>query len=378
LLPALDPEDALALATELAPVPLTAEAAAKWAERGRHVPLGIAEAIALGRATGAFQAGSSRASIAPDTDAGLDATEWIRRRYDLLSNEAKMVLRACAVLGLEVDKALLHELIEMGPAIAAAAAMQELIAEGWLEERAGCCAFASRTHRDVVIEDVVDDEEARLHGAASILVEKRGGKLAAAEAARHAAMAGDHPRSVELALAAAEMSKVLGLDGACEALLAFVGANPHGFSALPTPTTVFRLESWIEALRASGENDGAASRLEAIALLAKGETGAALAALRDGVSQAAKAPAAMRSRAALAYGIGLAVAGQPTEALFTALDALARARESGEARGERACARFLTRLCEGAGRGNAAEAWQKIAGERTIPPPRGSMPPPSA
>jgi hypothetical protein len=378
LLPALEPDDALALASELAPVPLTAEAAATWAERGRHVPLGIAEAIALGRGTGAFEASGARASFAPDTDLGLDATEWIRRRYDLLSNDAKMVLRACAVLGLDVEKALLHELVELGPAIATAAAMQELVAEGWLEERAGYCTFASRTHREVVSEDVVDDEEKRLHGSASILVEKRGGKLAAAEAARHAAMAGDHPRSVELALAAAEMSRVLGLDGACEALLAFVGANPHGFAALPTPTTVFRLESWIEALRASGEHDGAASRLEAIALLAKGETGAALAALRDGVTQARSSSAAMRSRAALAYGIGLAVAGQPTEALFTALEALARAREGGEARGERACARFLTRLCEGAGRGAAAATWQNIAGERTIPPPRGSMPPPRA
>jgi hypothetical protein len=201
-------------------------------------------------------------------------------------------------------------------------------------------------------------------------VQKRGGKLAAAEAARHAAMAGDHPRSVELALAAAEMSRVLGLDGACEALLAFVGANPHGFAALPTPTTVFRLESWIEALRASGEHDGAAGRLQAIALLAKGETGAALAALREGVAQAGGSTAAAQSRALLAYGIGLAVAGQQSEALFAALDALARARMSGEPRGERACARFLTRLTAGAGHARAAEAWQKIAGERTIPPPR--------
>jgi hypothetical protein len=310
------------------------------------------------------------ASLSPETDSGLDASEWIRRRYDLLSNEAKMVLRAAAVLGLDVEKALMHELLEMGPAVNAGTATLELTTAGWLEERAGRCVFASRTHREVVLEDVLDDEETRLHEAASLLVEKRGGKLAAAEAARHAALAGDHPRSVELALAAAEMSRVLGLDAASEALLAFVGANPHGFAALPTPTTVFRLESWIEALRASGEHDGAASRLEAIALLAKGEIGAALAALRDGVTQAGAAPAA-RSRALLAYGIGLAVAGQSNEALFAALDALARARESGEPRGERACARFLTRLTEAAGRADTALLWQRIAGERTIPPPRG-------
>jgi hypothetical protein len=372
LLPALEPADAQALAISVAPVALDPDSAARWAERGRHVPLGIVEAVALGVATGAVAAqnGARPASLSPDTEAGLEAGEWIRRRYDLLPHEAKAVLRVTAVLGLDVQKALLHELLEVCGSGPVASAMETLVLSGWLEERKGSCAFASRTHREVVLEDVVDDEERRLHEAASTLVEKRGGKLAAAEAARHAAIAGNHARSVELALAAAEMSRVLGLDGACEALLAFVGANPHGFAALPTPTTVFRLESWIEALRASGEHDGAASRLQAIALLAKGETGAALAALRDGIVQAADANAAAKSRAALAYGIGLAVAGQPSEALFVALEALARARESGEPRGERACARFLTRLTTGAGHPAAADAWQRIAGERTIPPPR--------
>jgi len=370
LLPALEPAHAQELAAAIAPVLLAPDVAARWAERGRHVPLGIVEAVALGVATGAFAADAPAPPLTPDRDTGLDASEWIRRRYDLLSDEGKGVLRVMAVLGFDVQNALLHELLEICGQGPAGRALEVLAAEGWLEQRAGSCIFASRTHRDVVLEDVVDDEEQRLHDAASILVEKRGGKLAAAEAARHAALAGNHARSVELALAAAEVSRVLGLDGACEALLAFVGANPHGFAALPTPTTVFRLESWIEALRASGEHDGAASRLGAIALLAKGETGAALAALREGVAHAAGSTAAARSRASLAYGIGLAVAGQQGEALFAALEALARARESGESRGERACARFLTRLTAGSGHAASADAWQKVAGERTIPPPR--------
>jgi hypothetical protein len=378
LLAALEPSDAQQLVAALSPVPLEPAAAARWAERGRHIPLGIVEAMALGVGTGAFskEGGSRPASLSPDTDAGLEVGEWVRRRYDLLSDDAKTVLRVAAVLGHDVEKALLHELLEDCAEVPAAHALEELTGARWLEERPGSYSFASRTQREIVLEDVVEDDERRLHGAASLLVQKRGGKLAAAEAARHAALAGDHPRSVELALAAAEMSRVLGLDGACEALLAFVGANPHGFAALPTPTTVFRLESWIEALRASGEHDGAASRLEAIALLAKGETGAALAKLREGVAYAAATTPAMQSRALLAYGIGLAVAGQQTEALFAALDALARARASGESRGERACARFLARLTSGAGHPRAADAWQKIGGERTIPPPPGSIPPP--
>ena len=351
---------------------LEPEAAARWAERGRHVPLGIVEAVALGVATGAFAAsdGSRPASLSPDTDAGLEVGEWIRRRYDLLTNEAKAVLCVMAVLGLDVEKALLHEMLEMCDRGPAAKSLEELRPRGG--SRSAQVPTRSRRARTArsCSKSVIDDDERRLHEAASILVEKRGGKLAAAEAARHSALAGDNARSVELALAAAEMSRVLGLDGACEALLAFVGANPQGFAALPTPTTVFRLESWIEALRASGENDGAASRLEAIALLAKGETGAALAKLREGVSQAAASTPAMQSRALLAYGIGLAVAGQQSEALFAALEALARARASGEPRGERACARFLTRLSSGAGQARAANAWEKIAGARTIPPPR--------
>jgi hypothetical protein len=373
LLAALEPADALKLAIELSPTPIEPEVAARWAERGRHIPLGIVEAMALGASTGAFasESASRPASLSPDTDAGLEVGEWVRRRYDLLTNEAKVVLRVMAVLGLDVEKARLHELLESCAAVPAAHSLEELTAARWIEERAGSYVFASRTQREIVLEDVLDDEERRLHQAASNLVEQRGGKLAAAEAARHAALAGDHARSVELALAAAEMSRVLGLDGACEALLAFVGANPQGFAALPTPTTVFRLESWIEALRASGEHDGAASRLAAIALLAKGETGAALAALREGVAQACGSTAAMQSRALLAYGIGLAVAGQQSEALFAALEALGRARASGEPRGERACGRFLKRLASAAGHEGAADAWQKVAGERTIPPPRG-------
>jgi hypothetical protein len=373
LLPALEPALAQELAAAIAPVHLPPDAAVRWAERGRHVPLGIVEAVALGDATGAFTSpnGSRPASLSPDSESGLDASEWIRRRYDMLSDGDKAVIRAMAVLGLDVPKPMLYELLEMCGRAPATQVLERLAAAGWLELRAASCVFASRTHREIVLEDVVDDEEQRLHEAASHLVEKRGGKLAAAEAARHAALAGNHTRSVELALAAAEVSRVLGLDGACEALLAFVGANPHGFAALPTPTTVFRLESWVEALRANGEHDGAASRLEAIALLAKGETGAALAALREGVAHAANATPAAQSRASLAYGIGLAVAGQQGEALFAALEALARARESGEPRGERACARFLTRLTTAAGHPSAADAWQSVAGERTVPPPRG-------
>src|SRR6185503_19130059 len=122
LLPALEPAHAQELATALAPVPISPEDAARWAERGQHVPLGIVEAVALGVATGAFApskgtgaSSSSNGSTPPSSEAdkGLDAHEWIRRRYDLLDGEAKAVLRVMAVLGLDVPKAILHELLEI-------------------------------------------------------------------------------------------------------------------------------------------------------------------------------------------------------------------------------------------------------------------------
>jgi hypothetical protein len=133
-------------------------------------------------------------------------------------------------------------------------------------------------------------------------------------------------------------------------------------TALPAePATDVRLLSWIDALRPSGDHEEGTGRLQAIASLTKGETAGALSVLRDGVHQAETAPAAARSRAALAYGIALAVSGRQSEALFAALEALAWARDSNEAQGARACARFLARLSSAAGFPEASSTWQRVA-----------------
>src|SRR5262249_5603901 len=123
----------------------------------------------------------------------------------------------------------------------------------------------------------------------------------------------------------------------------------------------FRLMSWIGALRATGDRDGAADRLQAIASLANGETSDGLAALREGAHLAQGAPAAARSRAAPAYRTALPGARRRREAPFSAAEALARARESNEPRGAQACARFLARLAVAAGRPEASLEWQQIA-----------------
>ena len=344
---------------------LSAEAAKRWARRGRFLPLGIGEALAEGLTTGELS-WAEGVAVPRNRGAGLrlqlEPKEWIQRRLHFVPEPAKQALQAVAVLGVEVMAPLVYDLlasVQDHPRQQIA----ELARTGWLRTKpTALIALPSRTHREVVLSEMADDQKAKWHEAASHVVEKLGGRLASAEAARHAAFSGNHARAVEMALVAARASRELGLDAATEALLAFAGATPEDIAPIE-PAPGFRLDTWIEALRASGDREGAAIRLEAIAALAKGETKEALAVLRAGVTAAASASPPARSRASLAYGIALAVAGRQGEALIAALEALARAREGGEPRGEKACTRFLARLSSAAGHPEAAKSWQRVSGE---------------
>jgi hypothetical protein len=346
---------------------LSLEEARRWATRGRFVPLGIVEALAEGLASGELSGmddGVPTPRTGVDARVELDARDWVLRRLRFVRPPARALLRAVAVLGVEVVTPLVHELGKIVEADAPESQVDALVRDGWLVGGIeGFYVLASRTHREAILSDIPEPERARWHQAASKVVERWGGKLASAEAARHAALAGDHQRAVDLALVAAKASRQLELDAATDALLAFAGASPSDIAPVPTPAGDFRLMSWIDGLRPGGDGNGVAARLHAIASLAKGATSEALAALREGVETAENAPAAARSRALLAYGIALAVAGRHTEALFAALEALARAREANEPRGARACARFLTRLARAAGYREAAKEWQRVAAE---------------
>jgi hypothetical protein len=345
---------------------LSLDEARRWARRGRFVPLAIVEALAEGLASGELSGmddGVPTPRTGVDVRLQLDAKDWVARRLRFVRPPAKTLLRAVAVLGVEVASRLARELGRTWDTEAESHA-DALARDGWLVGGIeGFYVLPSRTHREVILADIPEPDRARWHDAASRVVEHWGGQLASAEAARHAAIAGDHQRAVELALVAAKASRQLELDAATDALLAFAGATPDDIVPLPAPAGDFRLMSWIDGLRPVGDRNGVAARLHAIASLAKGATPEALAALREGVEAAENAPPAARSRALLAYGIALAVAGRHAEAMFAALDALARAREGGEPQGARACARFLARLAGAAGHGEAAREWQRVAAE---------------
>jgi hypothetical protein len=106
------------------------------------------------------------------------------------------------------------------------------------------------------------------------------------------------------------------------------------------------VDRWTEGLRAAGEHDRLAERIEALARISRGQVGEALRSLRalrddgnaNGVSRAT------RAQTTLALGLALAAANRPDDALLEGLDALARAREGGDARAAGVCLAFLAKL----------------------------------
>jgi hypothetical protein len=107
---------------------------------------------------------------------------------------------------------------------------------------------------------------------------------------------------------------------------------------------------------------GLSERLQAMAKLARGETGDAIRRLRDAAGETRRTGSRDRCRAALALAVALAATGRHEEALIEGLDALARARELADERGEHACLRFLSQLSAMAGHHDVAETWVTPAG----------------
>jgi hypothetical protein len=121
------------------------------------------------------------------------------------------------------------------------------------------------------------------------------------------------------------------------------------------------VERLAEHVRIDEGRTGLAERLQAMAHLARGETGDAIRRLRDAADEARRAGSKDRCRAALALAVALGAANRHEEALLETLDALARAREMHDAKGEHACIRFLGQLAATVGHHDVAEAWTMAA-----------------
>jgi hypothetical protein len=129
------------------------------------------------------------------------------------------------------------------------------------------------------------------------------------------------------------------------------------------------LERLIDDLSHTGEHADLVERMSGFVALRRGATADALRRLRV-ASETVKEPA-QRARARLAYGVALASAGRTSSALLEALEALARAREAEDPRGEHACALFLARLSASAGNPEAASVWAMVASRAEAASPSG-------
>jgi len=121
------------------------------------------------------------------------------------------------------------------------------------------------------------------------------------------------------------------------------------------------MEVLASELRDDGSQQMIADRLEGMASLVRGQVSDALRRLRHGKELARHRTAGDQSRAALALGVALSSAGRGTEAVLEGLEALARARDAADHRGELACAKFLAGLSKAAGNDEAAATWDDVA-----------------
>lgn len=110
------------------------------------------------------------------------------------------------------------------------------------------------------------------------------------------------------------------------------------------------------------ESDGAlADRLEALAELAEGKSGAAIRRFRLAKVHAVASDPSEQCRAAVALGVALAAAGRPYDAALETLEGLARARAGQDLRGQRACAGLLSQIAVALGDEGSALAWSEFS-----------------
>jgi len=116
-----------------------------------------------------------------------------------------------------------------------------------------------------------------------------------------------------------------------------------GFSSAHVGLSRERIEALAESIQGSAR---LVQRIQAIAMLHRGQQTEAVRILRNACEQARELPTLERSRSHLAFAIGLFEAQRPHDALIEAIEALARAREANHPKAEEACLSFLRLLYE--------------------------------
>lgn len=199
----------------------------RFARLGGNTPLGVIEALSHGIATGDIVWGadgahprrrsSGKGKVRP-------ARQWISLRAMEVSPPARITLGLLSILGGDAAIARIERVLSRGDLGVSSprACIEELSrARFVVRPKEGYVALPSRTHREA-LSDLIDEQQKRgLHRIISDILENEEGRLARAEAAHHAARAGDGVRAAKLALSAARAASELGLDFAAARLLAF-------------------------------------------------------------------------------------------------------------------------------------------------------------
>jgi hypothetical protein len=112
-------------------------------------------------------------------------------------------------------------------------------------------------------------------------------------------------------------------------------------------------------LRVEQPDNLAASRLEAMALIAQGKADEGLRLLQRFLESVSTGPALLRSQAGLALAVGHARVGNSRKAALCALTALSDAEECNNTRAAQACSQLLAQLAANDGATEVAQSWQR-------------------
>ncbi|WP_437715412.1 hypothetical protein WMF45_02760 [Sorangium sp. So ce448] len=210
--------------------------ARRWAARAPAYPLAVRELLCealesgalrwIGRSVGPRRRSAGRGRP-PRTMTGAElaappALRSIEGRLRLLAIGQRTVLTALATLGGDASDAAIDALCDGTGAPKIAAVQAALLGAGWVfRPEPGWLRLSSRTLRDALLAGVPPGERAAWHLAAARVVEDHASVLGLADAAWHAAKAGDRRSAADLAGRAGRAAGDALLEGSAAELLAF-------------------------------------------------------------------------------------------------------------------------------------------------------------
>lgn len=224
---ALGPEDGARLTAAFMGGAISSNAVARWARRGGGMPLGIREALLEGLCSGDLACrGAVAAPRRRTSGRGEPASPqaWIERRMRFMVGSERTVLTALAMLGGDASAAMIDTLAIMkgGRGARTAQVEEALLAGGWVSRpEPGWLKLLSRTANEAILALLDPTDRVQWHLATAATIEQHGSTLARADAAWHAARAGDGHRAARLALQAAHAAADAALDAATQELRTF-------------------------------------------------------------------------------------------------------------------------------------------------------------